>query len=281
MKKQFSIFIFLCLISLSFAQLPQTPNSSIDTLVHLDSPLVNKLFTIPFSPSAVETLERKTEIIAVKKHLYFKQYLFLILLNLFSISVFLFSITSLKVKKVLATLFNINMLKQFSLVESKRSNKYLLAYFLLFLLYFGVLIYILNIVAEQNINLFLGFSALAFFLLFDLLVNLISAFILQTKETYATVLFNNSSFLFLAIPYFIISSILIIFLPEKLNLYYMYFFIALTIIVYLWKEIRNIFILGSNKIKIFSFYFFIYLCTFKILPLVVFVKTILQELTKQ
>lgn len=280
MKYILSLIFFLSLALPSNAQIDSVFVLAYDSTINVDSLIENIPFSIPFNNDFINTLDKKSEIIALREPNFLKQNIFLILLNLLTITVLLFNISRVKVAKVLATLFNINMLKQFSLVEIKRDNKYLWAYFLLLLLFFSLVIYVLSFTFNREIDVWFVSVVLLVYLIFDLAVNLVTAYILKQYDNYAVVLFNNASFLILSIPFIISSLLLMVYLPERFNIYYSYFFVVIVFILYIWKEIRNIIILGSNKIKIFSFYFFLYLCTFKILPIAVLVKTVLQELIK-
>lgn len=54
--------------------------------------------------------------------------------------------------------------------------------------------------------------------------------------------------------------------------FFSWIFIVVFLLLYVIKEVRSLQLLNSFRIKIFNFYFFIYLCTFKILPILVLGK---------
>lgn len=246
----------------------------------MDSILNYNPFLSPINTEKLNELPVQKKIISQNNREEFKSDIFLLMLNLISIWVLLLNYSRNKIKKILATIFNLNMLKQFAKVESKRNINYLWAYFLLLNLILTLLFYVLaqNLNIEVNIvKLFLIITA---FLLSDTLLNKFLGYIFNQKENFYTLLFNNASFLILSLPLIIISLLLLVFLPNSVNIIFGYSFLALVIFIYVWKELRVLFILGSNKIKIFSFYFFLYLCTFKFLPIAIVLKTVWVELIK-
>lgn len=247
-------------------------------LLSFDSIVQLQLFEIPFSETAIEELPVVNKIITQQTHNTFKQSIFLVLLNFFCIWVLLLNFSRNRVQKVMATLFNINMLKQFAQVEAKRNNSYLWAYFLLSNLLITILIFVLAFVFKKEVDIFYTFLGVFTFLTLDLIFNALFAYVLNQKEQLDILNFNNAGFLIMSIPFFIVSLLLITYLPESHSLIYGNVFICLSILIYSWKEIRFLFILKANKIKIFSFYFFLYLCTFKLLPLVILFKIIVESI---
>lgn len=282
--------IFSCFLAFGLSAQIDTATAQIDSLCiePLDSISIAKMDSIfshnPFvAPLNIENFNKlpvQKKIISQNIKSEFKTNIFLLMLNLISIWVLLLNFSRNKIKKVLATLFNLNMLKHFANIESKRNNNYLWAYFLLLNLLLTVLFYVMAQNFNIEFNIVKLFLIIFTFLLFDTFFNKLFAFTLNQKDNFYVLLFNDASFLILSLPFIIISLLLLVFLPKDINTIFGYSFLVGAILIYIWKEFRVLFILGSNKIKIFSFYFFLYLCTFKFLPLAIIFKTVWVELIK-
>ena len=278
----FIMFIASAQIDSLALQIDSNCIETIDTFsaAKMDSILCYNPFITPLNLANINELPVEKKIITLKIKENFKSNVFLLMLNFIGIWVLLLNFSRNKIKKVLSTLFNLNMLKQFAQVESKRNNNYLWAYFLLLNLLLTLLFYVLSQNLNFEINIVNFFIIITAFFLSDILLNKFLSYIFNQKEIFYTLLFNNASFLILSLPLIIVSLLLLIYLPTGPNILFGYFFIALAVFIYTWKELRVLFILGSNKIKIFSFYFFLYLCTFKILPVAIVLKTVWVELIK-
>lgn len=276
-----TIFSFLLISGVS-AQIDTAANNCIDSfsVVSLDSLLTHKPFTTPFDAQSLSELPVEDKIINLQKEDSSKQYIFLILLNLITIWVLLLNFSRNKIKKIIATIFNLNMLKQFAQVEAKRNHQYLWAYFLLLSILLTVLYSVLANKFNIEADVFKFFIIIISFLLFDIILNKFFAYLFNQNEVFSILLFNNATFLIISLPIIILSLLLLVYLPSNINIVLAYIVISTLIAINLWKELRVLFILGSNKIKIFSFYFFLYLCTFKFLPVALVLKTVWVELIK-
>ena len=265
-------FTLLSILFISLSVYCQT-----DTSVIIDKVEKNNFQHI-FSEQSINNLPKEILITEQKITNSFKQYFFLFLLNLLSISIFLMNFSKAKLKKVMSTLSSINILKQLSQTESKRSNSYLYAYFLLFFIFLLSFIYALNIVYNLNLDLLLIAIALMFFFILDALINYVTSYLLKANDLLQTIFFNNISILICSIPLIFLATMLSVYLSFKLVYITSIALATVLVAVYIYKEIRNIFILKAYKIKIGSFYFFLYLCTFKILPMVILLKYLSRNL---
>ena len=272
------LFTFILLV-FSIQLIGQEPIDSI-VVVFNSTVAFNKIITVPFSKESLDKLPTVKKIIQKKEKKNFKSYFFLFFLNLITIAVLLFQISKNKVKKLFSTLFSINALIQFSKVEVKRNNKYLIAYFFLFFIFFLVFVLLLFLNLNKEIDIINLTIIIASFLLIDYFLLTITAYLFNLKTESAIVSFNNMSFIVVVLPFVLVSILLILFLEANSSLILGTVVFAILLVLYVWKEIRNLLILKANKINIFSFYFFLYLCTFKILPLVVFFKIIYGEVLK-
>lgn len=262
---------------------------AVSAQVEIDTAIVDSLqlvefdeYTVemPFSASSLNKLPVVSKKVFLKEDNQFRSYFFLFLLNILAIAVMLFVISKTKVKKLITTLFSLNVLMQYAKVEIKRNNNYLWAYFILLMILLSSIIYIVGINLGFEFDVLKGFLLILLFLIIDWLVGFFSAIIFKKRELKEVCHFNNFSFVILLLPFFIVCLLVILFLNAQNTIISIFIMIAVITIIYLWKEFRNLFILKANKINVFSFYFFLYLCTFKILPMAILIKTILQELIK-
>ena len=265
MYKILLLFSLFCSITLLEAQ---------DSLVTSDS----KAFLETFhSESTISKLEKINKKIFSKNVPFNSSIFFLLILNLLFVSVLLLNVSKSKVKKHFKTLFSINSLTQLVKVESKRNNYHLSAYFIVVNLFGFLLLVIFNEKYLYNMNIAKLINALFIFYSFNFISSSIIAYLLDINELKLLKYFSNSTFLFLYLPLFIVFSLFFISVNISQLKSLLFILIVLFFIIYLWQEFRYLLILSSNKINITSFYFFLYLCTFKILPIIVFVKIILEE----
>lgn len=252
--------------------------------VEVDSAFVQELdsysVTMPFSKAYLNNLPIISKNIIPQTDGNIKSYFFLFLLNLIAIAVFLFTISRTKLKKLIATFFSLNMLIQYAKVETKRDNSYLWAYFVLFLMFLATIIYVLSLNFNLNFDVFKITMFVLIFLLSDFLTGFFTAYILKLEELKEMIHFNNFSFIVIIVPFLIISVLILLFLSIQNTFIISLVVFIVLILSYLWKELRNLLILKANRINIFSFYFFLYLCTFKILPLAIFFKITFSEILR-
>jgi len=262
-----------------FVLLPLSVLAQNDTLQVSHRPIVKQTIHLISISESFKDFPKVNRIITYRSSNYFRDNFFLFLLNLFLISVLLLQISKEKVKKLLSTLFRTNVLTQYSKVEIKRDNNYLFAYFILVLVFISLLIFIILKNMELNANvIYLVFLVVLFFSI-NILVHSLATYIFNLKEIASIVHFSNYSFLIVILPLLIISLLLVLY-NQSYTVIISNILILLLAIFYLWSEIRNIIIFKANKINIYSFYFFLYLCTFKLIPLVIFVKIAYTEIIK-
>lgn len=232
----------------------------------------------PFEVEKVAELKMVDSLVLPQKNKRAKQYVFLLLLNFLFIGVFLLNVYRSSINKLLKVAFNINTLKQYAQTESTHRHSYLLAYILLFFLFLVLMVYTIDYKLKLNFPVLEIAFVLIGFLLFNMFVNAATGFLLKKALLREMVFFNNMLFVLMSFP------ILILFILGMLSFTYfishiwLYFILVVLGGLYFVKEIRNIQILHQNKIKLFSSYFFLYLCTFKMLPFVVFLKIIVTKI---
>lgn len=267
------VLYFLFFLVSNFAQ---SDTLHTDSIVDIQTP---KIFLKHISNN-IDKLPKSKHIITYKAKNYFRDNFFLFILNLLLIAVFLLQISKEKIKKLTSTLVSINVLTQYSKVEDKRDNRYLFAYFLMVFFFIFILMYIIfkNLKIDVDI-VYLSFLILLFFLI-DYLVHQISSYLFNVKEVLSIIHFNNYAFIILLFPILIIAMLLILFNSYSVTILMTKIILVVFTVFYVWKEIRNIVILNANKINIFSFYFFLYLCTFKLIPIVVLMKIAINEVLK-
>tara|TARA_B110000908_G_C10236523_1_gene443651 strand:- start:1420 stop:2253 length:834 start_codon:yes stop_codon:yes gene_type:complete len=227
---------------------------------------------IPFSSDSLNNFPKISKNILLLENTNLKSYFFLFLLNLIAIAVFLFNISRAKVKKLITTLFSLNMLMQYSKVETKRDNSYLWAYFFLSIIFLAAIIYGLSLNLNLDLNVLKLTMFLVSFMAIDFVIVFFTGFIFKLKKFREMSHFNNFSFIIVTLPFLIVSVTVLLFLSIESTYLIASIILGTLAIGYLWKEFRNLLILKANRINIFSFYFFLYLCTFKILPLAIFLK---------
>ena len=254
-----------------------------DTLAKVDTtPFVINFgrIKIPFPKESFIHLPIKNRIISFQKHDDFKQYFFLIIQNFFSISVLLIHITKANINKLMSTVFNVNMLKQVALVEIKRNNFHLWSYFLINIILKIISFYIIAKILIFDINwVKLSFFVFLFFIA-EVIVNKLIAYVFKDEKIYAIIFFNHATFDMMSLPILLFSLLFLTYLPHQFILLFIILFLIVLIGLYIWKEFRNIAIMYTEKINIFSLHFFIYLCTFKMIPIAIFSKLILAEWIK-
>ena len=255
--------------------------SQTDTILVKSNIIEKQTFHFQAIPKNINSLPVIKKIIKYRENDFFNDYFFLFFLNLLLITVFLLQVSKSKLKKLISTLYSINVLSQYSKVEIKRDNKYLLAYFILVFFFISILMFLtfkkLNIEVDV---VYISFLILLFFTI-DVFVHKISSYLFGLKEVSSVVHFNNYSFIILILPFLVVSILVVLY---STNIVFTELVISIILILlalfYLWKELRNIFILKASKINVFSFYFFLYLCTFKLLPLVILFKIAFAEISK-
>lgn len=263
---------------------------TINTYSQVDSVLVdssqmedndNYTAVIPYTSDHLESMQVVSKIIQSQNEDNHKSYFFLFILNLLAISAFLLTISRLKVKKMISTLFSLNVLMQYAKVEAKRDNSYLWAYFILFIMFLSALVYVLGLNFQVEIDVLKLTLLIVIFLTLDLLIGFFTAFIFKKEELKGMCHFNNFSYVLVLMPFLIIALLLILFLNIQNTAIASLIILGVLSLAYFSKELRNLLILKVNKINIFSFYFFLYLCTFKILPLAIFIKLTYVEILKK
>jgi len=254
----------------------QSDSIRIDSSAFFKEVVLESLFT----KEKINELNTKEKIIFSKENNVKYSYFFLFILNLLFIAVLLFNVSRAKVKKLTATLFSLNVLSQFSRVEEKRDNQFLWAYLVQVLMFLSLFLVLITYKFKIEIDVVSISFGIFVFLLVDILVHNVSSFLFNKKELKTSVHFNNFSFVIISLPILIIAVLFILFSDIDYSRIIIYVYLGILFLLYLAKEFRNIIILKANRVNIFSFYFFIYLCTFKFLPLIVLFKKIAGEIIK-
>lgn len=268
MQKVLFLFLFLLLFAIKVSA--QIDSIGVDSLPAQKNDTYSIL--IPFSSDSLNNFPKFSKNILLLENTNLKSYFFLFLLNLMATAVFLFNISRAKVKKLIATLFSLNMLMQYAKVETKRDNSYLWAYFFLSIIFLAAIIYGLSLNLNLDLNVLKLTMFLVSFMVIDFVIVFFTGFVFKLKELREMSHFNNFSFVIATLPFLIVSVTLLLFLSIESTYLIASIILGILAIGYLWKEFRNLLILKANRINIFSFYFFLYLCTFKILPLAIFLK---------
>ncbi len=233
-----------------------------------------------FSSKNIQNLPIINKIIVKKESNIKSSYIFLFFLNLVFIAVLLTYTFQDKIYKLTNTIFSINILTQYTKTEQKRDNSYLWLYLVLVFIALMLFIYTISFCFKYTINFEkLSLFLLSFFVL-DLLIHKATSYLFTIQESINMIHFNNFSFLIIVLPFLFISILITLFIHIDGLFFIQYIIFTLLLLLYFWKEIRNLFILKSNRINIYSFYFFLYLCTFKVAPLIIFSKIIFSKILK-
>lgn len=266
------LLLFLFVVKISFTQ------NNLDSLSY--KPIVKQKINLLQIGENVNKLPLTKKIIKYRKNNFSRDVFFIFLLNIFLIAALLFNVSKKNTKKLLFTLYNINILTQYSKVEIKRDNNYLYIYYILLMFMLAILLHLVFEKMELKADIvYLSFLMIMFFIL-DFTIHKISSYLFNKENVSSTIHFNNFSFIIISLPILSVGTLLVLYNSQNFTTVFLIFISTILAILYLWKEIRNLFILKANKINIFSFYFFLYLCTFKLVPLVIFFKIAYAEIIK-
>ncbi len=211
-----------------------------------------------------------------------QNFIFWVIFVILILLTLLLSVNRAFVGRVFQAFFNDNVLRQ---LHRELASVNIIIYFLLYLMFVlnvGILAFLLlrhfgevepGRQFTMLINCLLG--AFAVFGIKHLLLTFIGAVFPIHKMTnlyqFTMVVFGINLGIFL-----VATNIGIAYLPIQYTLYCIYFMAFGTLIVYLLRTFRSLFILGGNLL-LYQFHFFIYLCAVEIAPLAILIKTIMLQ----
>jgi len=201
------------------------------------------------------------------------------LLFLWALVVLLWNLERTHSIQLLKSLVSVNLMLQISRTVRGKERFFgfllTLAYnFLVSIAFFKFLL--LNFSKEINwyylilIFLFLNFL--------DAMIISIGAYIKKMDYLATSHRFNNDSIVLLGFTLMLPILFVMLYASLYFQILFSWLFIVLFIVLIAIKEVRSLQLLNSYRIKIFNFYFFIYLCTFKIIPILVLVKFFFSQI---
>ncbi len=246
-------------------------------------------FDIKRSATTIEQLEEKEANIAelkpspkpkkklVAQDLKAPSFLFWV----FSLTMLLLTILVTLYKSLIVKIYkgflNDNFLK---LIQRDQGGTAILAYFLLFLLFFaslGTLFYLYlqhyGLVAPELSNLLYCILGVAAIFIIKLSILSIAGFVFPIHKeirqyTFTIIVFSIILGLLL-LPF----NILIAYAPTDMATYLIYMAFLAIVLVYLFRTLRGV-LIASKYISLHKFHFFMYLCAVEIAPLLVLFKSI-------
>lgn len=196
-----------------------------------------------------------------------------ILIFIFGLVVALWNIQRVHILQLLKSITSLNYLNQLSRNE-KGSEK--MAGFI-FLLLFNLVISlsfqgVFFVIFDMNANWW--FLALTFFTftLYENVVHSTAGFLLKLNQLVTAQRLNTDGLMFVGVVLFLPLTFLMFFSCQVIAVLSAWFFLGSFVFIILLKEFRSLQLVNSHRIKIVNFYFFVYLCTFKILPVLFMVK---------
>ena len=268
------VLLFIMFAVIGFAQIEPLPLQAVDSLQ--DSiEIVLQFDSLPefsfFNPQDIT--QHRSRIAALQQDMSNKDYYFYLIIAFSLIISLVFLNSKEMVKSSLKSFSSLQNTIQFSRTE-KQSNSFY------FVLYLGIFILGISLMAQyvstRVYGMHFGFTRIAIFVVLVFLIDYLSTYLFllfsshqKSLDMVQTVILTYpvllAFILWPALFFVVLSGMATAKLALTISL-------AVLALIFLLKEIRTIQVLWIEKIEIFSFHFFAYLCTFKFLPIIVLAK---------
>lgn len=202
-----------------------------------------------------------------------KQYLFWILLIIGAFIVLLWNIARPYSKNLLKSFLNINHASQMARSERSNDKVYSWLYLLLSIVVLSIALYFaLPLVLGFQFAWVVLFLVLLGLLLFDILLNWLSGIVLDKGSLAKSVNYYNMAWACFVLFVFFPIICLLVFSPNMLFKYLAALALGIGLLAFIFKELRFVQLVFQERMVGQKFYFFLYICTFKFLPILLFAK---------
>ncbi|MGB1247608.1 MAG: DUF4271 domain-containing protein [Chitinophagales bacterium] len=195
------------------------------------------------------------------------------LLLMFLIGVVLLENSRQQMRAIRQSLFNVNLSMQHARTARRNNRVYLWGYFVSFFLLFSLSVYLsLDVFFTTKISFYtIAMISAAFFFL-DYISYIVMGVLGKKEETSFVVRYNVFVQFIVGFWVFLLFCFFLSFGVAPYKVWIAWILIAFIAFFFLFKEVRLFQVILAERINFSVFHFLLYICTFKILPVVVLCK---------
>lgn len=196
-----------------------------------------------------------------------------VLIFVFCFSVVIWNLERAHILQLLKSIISLNYLNQLS--RSDKGSEKLTGF--IFSLFFVIVLSlsfqgVFKILFQTDISWYYIAAIFFGFVIYENFVHSTGGFLLKSNQLVTAQRLNKDALMFVGITVFLPLAFLMYFSTESAGVIASWLFLVFFVLITFVKEFRSLQLINSHRIKIVNFYFFIYLCTFKILPVLFMVK---------